>query len=103
MPHRRKATEASHSHGHGPHSAQNDSHIHHYDVNVTVRPDPKVFEPIIQEAAARHGVDPALIRAVMRFESAFRPLAVSQVGASGLMPSSRRSVRWQCPRSARPD
>jgi soluble lytic murein transglycosylase-like protein len=57
----------------------------HYDVNVSARPDPKVFEPIIQEAAAKHGVDPALIRAVMRFESAFRPLAVSPVGASGLM------------------
>jgi soluble lytic murein transglycosylase-like protein len=57
----------------------------YYNVDVTVRPDPMVFEPIIQEAAAKHGVDPALIRAVMRFESAFRPLAVSPVGASGLM------------------
>jgi hypothetical protein len=52
---------------------------------VTVRPDPKIYEPIIKEAAARHRVDPALIRAVMRFESAFHPMAVSRVGALGLM------------------
>jgi hypothetical protein len=52
---------------------------------VTVRPDPKVFEPIIQEAAQKHRIDPGLIRAVMRFESAFQPMAVSPVGAMGLM------------------
>jgi len=52
---------------------------------LTVRPDPKVYEPLIQEAAAAHKVDPALIRAVMRAESAFHPLAVSRVGAVGLM------------------
>jgi len=52
---------------------------------VTVRPDPQIYEPMIQEASAEHGVDAALIRAVMRFESAFRPMAQSPAGALGLM------------------
>jgi soluble lytic murein transglycosylase-like protein len=56
-----------------------------FSAGVTVRPDPKVFEPIIQEAADKHGLDPALIRGVMRFESAFQPMAVSSAGAIGLM------------------
>lgn len=56
-----------------------------YSETITVRPDPKVYEPIIREAAEKHRLDPALIRAVMRFESAFQPLAVSSAGALGLM------------------
>jgi soluble lytic murein transglycosylase-like protein len=52
---------------------------------VTVRPDPQIYESIIREAAAKHDVDPGLIRAVMRFESAFRPMAKSRAGALGLM------------------
>ena len=43
------------------------------------------FESIIQEASAFHRVDPALVRAVVRVESAFDPLAVSSAGAQGLM------------------
>ena len=39
----------------------------------------------IQEIAARHGVDPALVHAVIRAESAFNPWAVSRKGAQGLM------------------
>ena len=40
---------------------------------------------LIQEASAHHGVDPLLIREVVRRESAFNPLAVSTAGAQGLM------------------
>jgi soluble lytic murein transglycosylase-like protein len=43
------------------------------------------YETLIQEAATLHQVDPSLVRAVMRAESGFDPLAVSSAGAQGLM------------------
>jgi len=43
------------------------------------------YEELIQEAAIRYALAPALIRAVIRTESAFDPLAVSSAGAQGLM------------------
>lgn len=46
---------------------------------------PGGFGPLIQEAAQKYGVDPALIAAVMETESRFNPNAVSQAGAKGLM------------------
>jgi soluble lytic murein transglycosylase-like protein len=49
-----------------------------------VRPE-EAYEDLIQEAATEHRLDPNLIRAVMRAEFAFNPLAVSHVGAQGLM------------------
>ena len=42
-------------------------------------------ESAIADASARHGMDPALVRAVVRAESNFNPLAVSRKGALGLM------------------
>lgn len=39
----------------------------------------------ISGAAARHGVDEALVRAVIHAESAFNPNAISRAGAQGLM------------------
>jgi soluble lytic murein transglycosylase-like protein len=44
-----------------------------------------LFESLVQEAAEYHGVDPDLVRAVVRTESAFDPTAVSTAGAQGLM------------------
>lgn len=42
------------------------------------------YEAEIATAAARHGIDPALLRAVVRAESGFNPNAVSSAGAQGL-------------------
>ena len=42
-------------------------------------------EPLIASAATAQDLEPALLRAVIRQESAFRPCAVSAKGAMGLM------------------
>jgi len=47
--------------------------------------EPTIFEPLIQQAAARYGVSPTLIKAVIDSESSFDPNAVSSAGAKGLM------------------
>lgn len=51
---------------------------------LAVRPD-QAYDHLIHEAAGAYHLDPALIKAVMRTESAFDPLAVSPAGAQGLM------------------
>ncbi len=43
------------------------------------------YEPMIRAAAARHGLDPDLVKAVVAVESGFEPSAVSDKGAIGLM------------------
>lgn len=43
------------------------------------------FDALIQKTAAQHGVDAALVKAVVRQESSFNPYATSRVGAAGLM------------------
>jgi soluble lytic murein transglycosylase-like protein len=45
----------------------------------------QLFQDIIIEAAGRHQVDPALIKAVILAESSYNPLAISSKGAMGLM------------------
>ena len=47
--------------------------------------DPGQFKDLIESAARRYGVDPALVTAVMQAESNFTPTAVSSAGAKGLM------------------
>lgn len=62
------------------------------------------FEAIVQDAAAHHGLDPGLIRAVIRAESGFDPAAESPKGACGLMqlmPSTARELGVQDPFDAR--
>ena len=43
------------------------------------------FKQPIQQAAKRHNLDPALIRAIIHAESHFREAVVSKAGAQGLM------------------
>lgn len=51
------------------------------------------IENIIQKAANKHGVDPALIKAIITQESGFNPKAVSHAGASGLMQLMPKTAR----------
>lgn len=46
---------------------------------------PPELQAVIQEASVQQQVDPALVRAVMRAESAYNAKAVSPKGAKGLM------------------
>ena len=43
------------------------------------------YADVIQKAASKHGLDPALLHAVIQTESAYNPGAVSHKGAMGLM------------------
>lgn len=46
---------------------------------------PSAFDPMIQAASRRFGVDSSLVKAVIDAESSFNPQAVSHAGAKGLM------------------
>lgn len=55
---------------------------------------PKHLTSVIQEASRTHGVDPRLVAAVVRRESAWRENAVSRVGACGLMQLMPATARY---------
>ena len=57
-------------------------------------------EPLVRAAAARHQLNPELIKAVIRQESGFRPCAISEKGAMGLMqvmPDTAQSLKTKDP------
>jgi soluble lytic murein transglycosylase-like protein len=57
-------------------------------------------EPLIRASAARHQLNPALIKAVMRQESGFKPCVISDKGAMGLMqimPETAQSLNTEDP------
>ena len=47
-------------------------------------PSTQPFDKLVEDAAARHGLDPKLLHALVAVESAYRPGAVSPAGAGGL-------------------
>ncbi len=52
-----------------------------------------VYDPIIESASDRHGVDARLVKAVIQVESAFKPRARSHKGAMGLMQLMPQTAR----------
>lgn len=57
----------------------------HIDSYVAPMDISRAYDDIIVEAAEKYALDPLMIRAVMQAESAFNAMAVSPVGALGLM------------------
>lgn len=51
----------------------------------TLRLNPNAYDAEIRAAARLHGVEEAIVRAIIHAESSFNPNALSRVGAQGLM------------------
>lgn len=65
------------------------------DAAVRLPPAEQPFDREVEDAAARHRLDPKLLHALVAVESAYRPEAVSAAGAGGLtqlMPATAREL-----------
>lgn len=70
----------------------------------TLLPSDESFSEYINEAARTHGIDPFLIKSVIKVESDFDPNVMSNKGAQGLMqlmPATAKSVGCRDPFNAR--
>lgn len=56
--------------------------------------DPSEFDGLIEKAAEKYGVDPALVKGLIRAESGFDAAAVSRCGAKGLMQLMDGTADW---------
>ncbi|GAB4432495.1 MAG: hypothetical protein Kow0031_13870 [Anaerolineae bacterium] len=56
-----------------------------YASGANLQAHPSEFDDMIAAAANRHGLDEALLKAVVHAESGFSPTAISSAGAKGLM------------------
>ena len=54
-------------------------------VQFNLGPNFEKYDPVIWRAAEKYSVDSALVKAVIKAESNFNPMAISRVGARGLM------------------
>jgi soluble lytic murein transglycosylase-like protein len=59
-----------------------------------------VYEPLIQQSAASHGVEAKLVKAIIQTESAYNPGARSPKGAMGLMQLMPQTARQYQARNA---
>ena len=61
------------------------SYLSALNANELPAGDSTSYDSYINEAAAKYGIDPVLIKAVINTESSFNPNSVSSAGAKGLM------------------
>ena len=62
-------------------------------ISLSRKKTENAYDKIILEAAHRHEVHPALIKAIIKAESSYNPKAVSSQGARGLMQLMPRTAR----------
>jgi soluble lytic murein transglycosylase-like protein len=55
------------------------------EIAKIAKPDTDKYDHLINESCGLHGVDFALVKAIIRAESSFDPYAISSKGAEGLM------------------